>query len=146
MRLLFPFATAVIGALSGCGPEQTLADGRLAPVKVGVITSLSGGLSSLGPGWRNSALLAEQEVNAAGGVLPGRQLELVVVHDATDEATGREAAERLIRDEALVGILGAAASSVSLEVAGVAYEAGIPQVSCCSTSDELTQAQPPGDR
>jgi ABC-type branched-subunit amino acid transport system substrate-binding protein len=123
-----------------------LPDGRLGPVRVGVITTLSGDLASLGPGWRNAALLAEQEVNAAGGVLPGRPLELIVVDDTLDGMVGFEIADRLIYDDGVAGILGAAASGVSLRVAEVAYAAQVPQVSCCSTSAELTQVQPPRDR
>src|SRR5688500_14584880 len=127
-------AIAIVIAVGvGCTPSPTLGSGKLAPVRVGVITSLSGGLVSLGPGWRNAALLAEQEINAAGGPLPGRPIEMIVVDDATDAATGREAARHLVEDEGVVAILGAAASSVSLEVAGVTFAAQVPQISCCST-------------
>jgi ABC-type branched-subunit amino acid transport system substrate-binding protein len=146
MRPLQAIAIAVFGTLPACGPSQTLPDGRLAPVRIGVITTLSGDLASLGPGWRNAALLAEQEVNAAGGVLPGRPLEMIVVDDTLDTMVGAEAADRLIYDDGVTGILGAAASGVSLSVAEVAYIAQVPQVSCCSTSAELTQVQPPRDR
>ena len=124
--------------LTACGGDPTLPDGTLAPVKVGVVTSLSGGLRSLGPGWRDAALLAEQEANAAGGVLPGRLVEMVVADDATDPSMGRAAAERLVMEEGVAAIIGAASSSVSLEVAAISGPASVPQISCCSTSPLLT--------
>lgn len=131
--------------MGACGRDATLPEGELAPVKIGVVTSLSGGLEGLGPGWLNAALLAEQEANAAGGVLPGRPLELVVADDGTSPDIGRAAAERLI-DEGVVAVIGAAASKVTLQVAEVTGPARIPQISCCSTSPLLKDVQPAGDR
>lgn len=137
---------ATLAAAGACSQDATLADDALDPVKVGVVTSLSGDLASLGPGWRDAALLAEQETNAAGGPLPGRRVQLVIADDQTDPAQAGVAARRLIRDEGVVAIVGSAGSSASLEVAAVAGPARVPQVSCCSTSPDLTTAQPAGDR
>ncbi|MCS6798086.1 MAG: ABC transporter substrate-binding protein [Myxococcota bacterium] len=128
----------------GCG-DGGLPEGALEPIRIGVITSLTGSLGSLGPAWVNAALLAEQEFNAAGGVLRGRKVEMLVADDGVDPTRGAEAARRLL-DQGAVVILGAAASGVSLAVAEETFAAGVPQISCCSTSDTLTDAQPPGDR
>lgn len=134
-------------AWASCTQNATLSGDKLAPVKIGLITSLTGGLASLGPGWRDTALVAEQEVNAAGGPVPGRHAEFLVRDDATDGNHGQMAAQELVQQDGVVAIIGAAASSVSLKVADVTYPAHIPQISCCSTSDLLTDAQPTdGDR
>ncbi len=132
-------------ALLGCSSEPSLPEGTYAPVKVGVVTSLSGGLESLGPGWAQAALLAEQEANSAGGVLPGRLVQLVVADDGTDPAIGRAAAARLV-DDGVVAVVGAAGSDVTLSVAEVTGPARVPQISCCSTSPMLTDLQGAGDR
>ena len=124
--------------LIGCGPQPTLPPGSFDPVRIGVITPLTGDLGTDGLGWANAARLAARELNAAGGPLPGRPIELVVVDDETNSARGQPLARRLIEQDGVVAIVGAAASSVSLEVAQVATEARIPQISCCSTSDLLT--------
>jgi len=137
---------ATLLAAGACGQDATLPEGALEPVKVGVVTSLTGDLASLGPGWRDAALLAEQEANAAGGPLPGRRVEFVIADDQTDPTQAGRAAEELIFDDGVVAIIGSAGSSASLQVAAVAGPARVPQVSCCSTSPDLTTAQPSGDR
>ena len=122
-----------------CTPQPTLPDGTLDPVRIAIVTSLSGALGTDGPGWRDASRLVAHEVNAAGGVLDGRPLELVILDDATDTAPASTAAlgeEVLARD--VVGVVGAAASSITLGIAGVVTEAQMPQISCCSTSDLIT--------
>lgn len=131
-------AAAAATGQAGCTQDATLSADALAPVKVGLITSLSGGLESLGPGWVQTARTAEIEVRAGGGPLPGRNVVFVVADDGTSGDTGRAAAQRLVDEEGIVGIVGAAASGVSRAVNEVAVAARIPQISCCSTSDLLT--------
>lgn len=132
---------AAMVALAACcgGPEVA------APVKVGVIVPLSGGLGAVGPSLASSARLVERQVNANGGVLAGRNLELVVEDDQTDPTRARAIAERMIAD-GVVAIVGPATSSGSLQVQPMTLAAEVPQITCCATSDELTTAQPEGDR
>lgn len=141
MRYLSSFTRVIVPSVLlalGCGPQPTLPPGSFDPVKIGIITPLTGDLGTDGPGWRDAARLAAREINAAGGPLPGRPIELVVVDDETSAMRGQPLARQLIEEDGVVAIVGAAASSVSLEVAQVATEARVPQVSCCSTSDLLT--------
>lgn len=150
MHLLRTFIAAIaLLASVGCAPEATLPAETFAPVRIGVVTSLTGSLGTDGPGWADAARLAAREVNAAGGPLPGRAIELVFADDETDPATAEAIATRLIDEEGVVGIIGAAASSISLELAEVTTPAQVPQVSCCSTSQELTafnEARPEEER
>src|SRR5688500_14704821 len=102
-----------LATLSGfaCTPQPTLPEGTLEPIRIGVVTSLSGSLGSAGPGWLNAARLAEIEVNAAGGPLPGRRIEIVVRDDETetadDGALARQLARELIEEEGVIAIVGA---------------------------------------
>lgn len=121
----------------GCAPQATLPPDTFDPVKIGVVTSLTGTLGTDGPGWADAARLAAREINAAGGPLPGRPIELVVLDDETNPDLAPDLAQRLI-DEEVVGIVGAAASSITLGIAQITSPAGIPQISCCSTSDLIT--------
>ncbi len=133
-------AAAALIATSGCGPQPTLEDGTFAPIKIGLIISRSGGLGGAGPGWESASRLAALEVNAAGGLLGGRPVELVVVDDETnteDTAFQASLADRLLAQR-VVGVIGGAASSISLGAAAVLTPARIPQLSCCSTSDRIT--------
>ena len=138
-RAALTIGLAALGmASAGCGPQSTLPDGTFDPIKIGIVTSLTGSLSTDGPTWRNAARLAAQEVNAAGGPLGGRPIELIVLDDETNPATAARIGQELV-DQDVVGVIGAAASSVTLGVAEVTTPAGIPQISCCSTSDLITQ-------
>lgn len=134
MRTLF--LVVAISAV-GCAPQATLPPDTFDPIKIGVVTSLSGTLGTDGPGWERAARLAAREINAAGGPLPGRPIELVVLDDATNPANAEALAQRLIEED-VVGIVGAAASSITLGIAQHTVPEEIPQISCCSTSDLVT--------
>lgn len=122
-----------------CGPQPTVPGGSFDPIRIGVVVPLSGSLGTDGPGWRDAARLAALEINAAGGPLPGRPIELVVLDSETNPSRAEAVARRLVEDEEVVAVIGAAASSISLGIAQVTTPAQVPQISCCSTSDLLTQ-------
>lgn len=131
------------GITAGCGDINVGERGD--PIRIGVIVSLSGGLESVGPHLEDSATLAVREINAAGGLLGGRRVEVIVKDDRTDPARAAVVAQELV-DEGAVAVVGSLASSASLEVQSILATAQIPQVSCCSTSEELTNIQPETDR
>jgi len=123
-----------------CGPEATLPDDTFEPIRIGLIVSRSGALGGDGPGWEAASRLAVLEVNAAGGLLGGRPVELFVLDDETntgDMEFQAALADEMIRED-VVGVVGAAASSISLGVTSVLTPARVPQISCCSTSDRIT--------
>lgn len=129
---------------SGCLDEPTASDVK--PIKIGVLSPLTGGLAGVGASLVDAALLAEQEVAAVGGLLGGRPVEFVIADTQTDEAKAREAALRLVQEEGVVAVIGAAASSSSLAAQLITGPARVPQISCCSTSSQLKSAQPANDR
>src|SRR5438270_11906971 len=67
------------------------------PIKVGEINSYSGMAAFTGP-YKNGLLLAEEEVNAAGGVL-GRKLEIVTRDDGLKPEDAVRAASELLTSE-----------------------------------------------
>ena len=84
---------------------------RSGPIKLGLVTGLSGRHYDLGLSSRNGVELAVKELNAAGGV-SGRQLELVVRDDAQDPETARRAVSELVA-AGVVAIVGHATSSMA---------------------------------
>jgi len=128
--------------LVSCGEESTARD---EPIVIGVIVSLSGGLGAVGDHLAKSAQLAAREINAAGGLLGGRPVELVVVDDRTDADQAQRVTEDLLAQGA-VGIIGSLGSTATLAIEGLTHEARVPQISCCSTSQEVTEAQSRDDR
>ena len=122
--------------LSACGGEPgAWAD----PIVIGVlIPGENSGLEGNDLPLQRGANLAAREINAAGGLLGGRRVVLEVQQTLAKPDVGKAAAQRLVEEEGAVGILGAAASGVSLAVHEYTSMAMIPQISCCSTSRELT--------
>ena len=84
-----------------------------APIKVGVLHSLTGSLATVERPIVDATLLAIEEINGTGGVL-GRRIEAVVVDGKSDtEADGAfcEGAKRLIEQEHVSALFGSWASA-----------------------------------
>ena len=107
------------------------------PIKIGVVLPLSGGFEIYGNLGVRGAKMAVAEINAAGGVLDGRPLELIIEDNKTDPKTAVEKAKKLIlRDKvvALMGPVSSAARDAMTPVAekfktpllyGIDYEGGV---------------------
>lgn len=125
-------------ALAACAPTRTLSEEETAPVRIGLIAPLSGELGSDGPSWRDAVKLAVREVNAAGGVLPGRIVELSIENGESTASEGVMAAQRLV-DAGVIGIIGDSTSSATLDVYNmVTLDEQVLLASGLSTSTELT--------
>jgi branched-chain amino acid transport system substrate-binding protein len=88
------------------------------PIKIGVPIGLSGANSVVAPSVVQSAQLAVDEINAAGGVL-GRQLALVVVDDQSGAAGAQNAFDTLIyqkKVDVLISMETSAARNAALPI------------------------------
>jgi branched-chain amino acid transport system substrate-binding protein len=116
-----------------------------APIKIGVLTPLTGNFSPWGIQVRAGAALAVTEINRAGGVKGrggGRLLNLAV---ADDQSVNTNAAidgfRRLTQQEGAVSVGGIIGSSIGLATTRLAEEAKIPLFLVKSGNNEiLTQA------
>ena len=125
----------------GCGPSTTLSPDQTQTVRIGLIVPLTGDLGPDGEDRRDGAGLAIREVNAAGGVLPARRIELFVADSASTVDRGVMVARDLAAAN-VVAIIGDAASSSTLEILReVTQPLMIPHVSGHSTSSRLTEFQ-----
>jgi branched-chain amino acid transport system substrate-binding protein len=111
-------------------------------VKLGVIAPLTGPLSELGLGIKNSVDLAIRQANEKGTV-PGYEIVLAAEDDTADPATGANAANKLASDPQVGGVVGTLNSSVSQSVAPVLAKANIVQVSPANTNPTLTRGPKP---
>lgn len=118
--------------VTGCGPaEKPL-------IKVGVQGPMTGEWAYEGEGFRRAVLLLADQVNAAGGLLDGRQLEVVVGDDRGDPEEARRVARRMV-EEGVVAVVGAYNSDAT-EMASEVYDAaGILQITPSSTAIRLTE-------
>jgi len=111
------------------------------PIKVGTLLDLTGALEAYGKPIQNGAILATEQINAAGGPL-GRKIELVHRDSQTDPTAGIDAAKKLVELDKVVAIVGALSSGVTIPVAtSVTIPSGIVQISPASTSPQITALQ-----
>jgi branched-chain amino acid transport system substrate-binding protein len=112
---------AALAAAVLCTPvwsQQRLAPDK-PPIKVGAISTLSGGPAGFAP----TALAAQaffESVNVSGGI-QGRKLVLIQEDDKTNPQAAREAARRLIHDHKVVANVGGA-SLLECSVNAQAYK------------------------
>lgn|GEM_PF-286896 len=82
------------------------------PIKIGVVVPLSGDYGIYGKAAKQAAQLAVEQINAAGGVLEGQQLELVVRDNRTDPELAVNQARDLINTDGVLALLGPVSSKV----------------------------------
>jgi branched-chain amino acid transport system substrate-binding protein len=129
-------------AMSACGSRAEQAPGGEAGAakvaKIGVIAPLSGPLSSLGLGIKNSVDLAIKQANEKK-TIPGWTLEMDAQDDQATPDVGKNAATKLAGDNDVVAVVGTLNSSVSQSVQPVLSGAQITQVSPANTNPTLTK-------
>ena len=127
--------TAIVAAGSLMAPAILRAQG--APIKLGVLTPLTGAGGQDGPRMAKAMQAVAKEVNAAGGVL-GRSIELVVEDDQTNPEAAVRAAQKLVAVDKVPVIMGTWASSVTSAVAPVCWESQTCLMTV-SGSDSITK-------
>jgi branched-chain amino acid transport system substrate-binding protein len=143
-------SVTVLGALllvvAGCSRDTGGGDTaeEKKTVKIGVVAPLTGPLSELGLGIRNSVDLAVRQANEKGTV-PGYEIVLAAEDDTADPATGANAANKLASDPQVAGVIGTLNSSVAQSVSPVLAKANIAQVSPANTNPTLTRGPKPDD-
>ncbi len=128
-------------ALTGCGSrnaEPSATTGAKKVVKIGLIAPLSGGLSAMGTGMRNSVDLAVKQANAKG-TIPGWEIQFVAEDDQASPDAGKNAATKLTGDKDVIGVVGPLNSSVGQAIQPILESAGIPLVSPANTNPTLTK-------
>jgi branched-chain amino acid transport system substrate-binding protein len=109
-------------------------------IPVGFYASLSGDGASFGQSSKDGTQLAVDEINAAGGVLGGRQLRLLIEDDQSKPDQASNAVAKLITQDKVVALLGEVASSRSLAAAPIAQRYKIPMITPASTNERVTEA------
>jgi len=111
MRLTITLLVLVLVA-AACGDDEgARADGIL---EIGTILPETGDLAFLGPPMINAVNMALRDINDAGGVL-GQPLQLTPADDGTNADIASTAVDGHLA-AGVDGIIGAAASSISLAV------------------------------
>src|SRR3954468_1004863 len=95
----------------------TASTGR--PIKVGVITDMTGPLSFLGIANANVAKMVINDINAKGGLL-GRQIDLCLEDSATTDSVAEAKAKKLVQQDQVDVIFGGIYSSTRQAIKGPA--------------------------
>ncbi len=112
-----------------------------APIKVGVSNMVTGPMAAGGIRMKQAITMAFEEINAKGGVLGGRPLEMVLVDD-TGTPTGAVNAVNKILGENVSVAIGPHTSPMASATQELYRKAGVPFISA-ATSPKLLDAQNP---
>ncbi|ALM85626.1 ABC transporter substrate-binding protein [Bordetella sp. N] len=96
------------------------------PIKIGLITALSGQSALAGEAITRGMQVAIDEINAKGGLLGGRKLELVRRDDEANPAKGVTAARELIYKEKAAVVFGGLDTPVSMAIVPLMNQAKVP--------------------
>lgn len=102
-----------------------------ATVKIGGLFAVTGPAAFLGEPERNTAMMVVSEINRAGGIR-GQKLELVVYDTAGDATKAVQLANKLIKSDRVMAIIGPSTTGESMAVIPVAERGRVPLISCAA--------------
>ncbi len=122
-------AVAVAAAAAWAGP---------APIRIGVQGPISGQWAYEGEGFVRAITLLADQINAQGGLLGGRRIELAIGDDQGDAAQAAVVAQRLVT-QGVVAVVGSYASSQTEPASAIYNDFGIVHITPSSTATRLSQ-------
>lgn len=115
-RMLLKASAAFAGASAIGFPS--IVSGQTEKIKIGHLTPLTGFLGALGAYAQLGIRMAEEEINAAGGVM-GRQLD-ITSEDSVNPATAATKAQRMLDQDGVAVLMGEINSASALTIMQVA--------------------------
>ena len=128
-------AAALVATAAGLASAPAMAQGE--PVKVGELNSYSR-MAAFAVPYRNGMQLAQDEINAKGGVLGGRKLEIVFRDDGSTPGDAVRVAEELLTRENVSFLAGTFLSNVGLAVADFANQKKVLFLATEPLTDAIT--------
>ena len=136
VKLWMATAIAVVWGIGSAGAQQP-------PIVIGVSTPQTG-VAAVASEWELwGANLAVEEINAAGGLLGGRKLELMVLDNKCNPSEAVNVANKLVEAK-VVAIEGAHCSSAHLASMKIVADAKIPMVTGIASNPQITALAGPG--
>ncbi|MFD9501686.1 branched-chain amino acid ABC transporter substrate-binding protein [Streptomyces sp. NPDC060035] len=128
--------------LTACGSRDDSGkndgSGSKTTVVIGVDAPLTGSLSALGQGIKNSVDLAAKTANKNNEV-PGIEFKIEALDDQAVPASGKANAAKLVGNKDVIGAVGPLNSGVAQSMQGDFDKAGLVQVSPANTNPALSQ-------
>jgi branched-chain amino acid transport system substrate-binding protein len=144
LTLVVALAMTVFG-LAGCTTDDEGDEGdegdetAMETVKIGVHTSLTGGLADYGFAAAEGLKLAAEDFSGFEVDGTAYEIELVIKDDKGEPAEAPIVAQQLV-DEGVVGVIGALTSGNTNAALPIYQEAGIPVISGSGTNPDLTES------
>src|ERR1700742_5103040 len=130
---------SVIGALAAMLAGPALAQ---EPIRVGGTQPLTGAFAASGNYVAQGAKLAEEDINAAGGVL-NRKIQLVIEDNKSNPTEAVATAEKLTQKDKVPVMMGAWSSTLTLAVMPKLMEYEVPMLVETSSSGKITTSGNP---
>jgi branched-chain amino acid transport system substrate-binding protein len=127
-------ALSLAALMSGSATERAVAAD---PIKIGVVTPLSGTYAGIGQQVKWGLELASQEVNAAGGI-DGRPIELIFEDEEANPSVAVQKAEKLFQVANVDFLTGTVNSGSTLAVGQLAGRSGKLIATTVSFADSIT--------
>jgi len=118
-------------------PLGTITIGEGEPITVAVIQSITGATASLGT---DQVRAVEIAIADRRGELLGHEVVIQEEDDGCDAAVGTTAAQKVVADESIVGVIGTSCSGAAVPAMEIFSPAGFTMISGSNTSPILTQA------
>ena len=140
------FGSAIaLAKLTGCAGSNT--DSQVSeatgatgdPVKLGLVAAITGPSALSGEAITRGLEVAIDEINANGGVMGGRPIELVIRDDESTPAKGLAAVRELIERERVAVVFGGLDSPVSLAMLDVIHELETPYMGVWAAATGITR-------
>jgi branched-chain amino acid transport system substrate-binding protein len=109
------------------------------PIKIGLVTALSGQSAKAGEAITRGLTIAVDEINAKGGLLGGRKIELIRRDDEANPVKGQVAARELIFKEKVAVLFGGLDSPVALAIVPIANQEHVPFIGPWAAGTPITR-------
>ena len=139
MALVGMLLFSVVGCGGGNqqGGSSSNGDVQGEPIKIGYIGALSGETALWGQAGLNGMLLAEKDINEAGGIL-GRPVKVVAYDGKGEPLDSVNALNKLIDQDKVVAVLGTNFSSCNIPMASIADSKKVPVIATAASSPLVT--------
>ncbi len=109
------------------------------PIKIGLVTALSGQSAKAGESLTRGLTIAIEEINAKGGLLGGRKLELLRRDDEGNPAKGVVAVRELLFKDKVAVIFGGLDTPVAMATVPIINQAKVPYMGPWAAGTGITQ-------
>ena len=148
LALVMVFALAACGedtpAESNSGATESQNPSTGDTIKIGYVSDLTGATALWGTAGQYGAELAIKDINAEGGVLDGKMLELVPMDGKGEAADSVNAFRNLVEQNGVVAVIGTNFSACNIAMAPVADSLKVPVIGT-ATSNELVTVDENGN-